>query len=163
MKHTSLIIRYIQAVTRWIETWKKVILAGYEDISSLVCGEISYLSTSKDRAPKALRQPTTNGDTGTEVGKGDHGFRNQASENLKEHDAIWVIVDRLPKSAHFLPISEKYTLERLARIYVSKIVSRHGVPLSIISDTDTRFTSRLWTSFQREMGTRLNLSTAYHP
>ena len=67
------------------------------------------------------------------------------------------------KSAHFLPISEKYTLERLALLYVNEIVSRHGVPISIVSDRDARFILRFWASFQQEMGTRLNLSIAYHP
>ncbi|KAI3684146.1 hypothetical protein L6452_33365 [Arctium lappa] len=90
-------------------------------------------------------------------------FVTKLPKTVKGHDAIWVIVDRLTNSAHFLPISEKYSLERLAQLYVNEIVSRHGVPLSIVSDRDTRFTSRFWASFQQEMGTRLNLSTAYHP
>ena len=56
------------------------------------------------------------------------------------HDAIWVIVDRLTKSAHFLPIRETYSMEQLARLYMNEIVTRHGVPISIISDRDSRFT-----------------------
>ena len=79
------------------------------------------------------------------------------------HDAIWVIVDRLTKSAHFLPINERYTIERLVNLYLKEIVVRHGVPVSIVSDRDARFTSRFWKSFQECLGTRLNLSTAYHP
>ncbi|GJS55842.1 putative reverse transcriptase domain-containing protein, partial [Tanacetum coccineum] len=59
------------------------------------------------------------------------------------YDAIWVIVDRLTKSAHFLPIREDYKTEKLARIYINKIVARHGVPVSIILDRDGRFTSHL--------------------
>ncbi|KAK9048751.1 hypothetical protein SSX86_032282 [Deinandra increscens subsp. villosa] len=81
----------------------------------------------------------------------------------RNHDAIWVIVDRLTKSAHFLPIREKYSSEKLADIYIDEIVSRHGVPVSIVSDRDTRFTSEFWQGFQEEMGSRLHLSTAYHP
>ncbi|KAI3814357.1 hypothetical protein L1987_19110 [Smallanthus sonchifolius] len=76
---------------------------------------------------------------------------------------IWVIIDRLTKSAHFLPICEDYRVEKLARIYIDEIVSRHGVPLNIISDRDARFTSRFWQSLQTALGTRLDLSTAYHP
>ncbi|GJW28081.1 putative reverse transcriptase domain-containing protein [Tanacetum coccineum] len=57
------------------------------------------------------------------------------------HDAIWVIVDRLTKSAHFVPIKETFSLEKLATLYVEEIVSRHGIPLSIVSDRDRRFTS----------------------
>ncbi|KAK1423842.1 hypothetical protein QVD17_19151 [Tagetes erecta] len=79
------------------------------------------------------------------------------------HDAIWVVVDRLTKSAHFLPIKESYTMEKLAKLYMDEIVTRHGVPISIISDRDSRFTSRAWQTFQKALGSRLDLSTAYHP
>ncbi|KAJ9552733.1 hypothetical protein OSB04_016778 [Centaurea solstitialis] len=81
----------------------------------------------------------------------------------RKFDAIWVIVDRLTKSAHFLSIWESYTLEQLAKLYVKEVVKRHGVPVSIISDRDTRFTSRFWERFHADMGTRLHISTAYHP
>ncbi|GJV20795.1 putative reverse transcriptase domain-containing protein [Tanacetum coccineum] len=79
------------------------------------------------------------------------------------HDAIWVVVDRLTKSAHFLAIREDYSTEKLARLYTDEIVARHGVPVSIISDRDARFTSRLWQTFQKALGTRLDMSTTYHP
>ena len=79
------------------------------------------------------------------------------------HDAIWVIIDRLTKSAHFLPINERYTVDRLVDIYMKEIVARHGVPVAIVSDRDPRFNSRFWRSFQECVGTRLNMSTAYHP
>ncbi|GJV06106.1 putative reverse transcriptase domain-containing protein [Tanacetum coccineum] len=62
------------------------------------------------------------------------------------HDIIWVIVDRLIKSAHFLPMREDYKMDRLARLYLNEIVARHDVPISIISDRDSRFTSRFWQS-----------------
>ncbi|GJR31722.1 putative reverse transcriptase domain-containing protein [Tanacetum coccineum] len=71
--------------------------------------------------------------------------------------------DELTKSAHFLPIREDYKTEKLAKIYVNEIVARHGVPVSIISDRDGRFTSHLWQAFQKALGTRLDMSTAYHP
>ncbi|GJS30018.1 putative reverse transcriptase domain-containing protein [Tanacetum coccineum] len=79
------------------------------------------------------------------------------------HDTIWVIVDQLTKSAHFLHMREDYKLDRLARLYLNEIVARHGVPISIISDRDGRFTSRFWQSMQEALGTRLDMSTAYHP
>ncbi|KAI3682301.1 hypothetical protein L1987_82192 [Smallanthus sonchifolius] len=79
------------------------------------------------------------------------------------HDSIWVIIDRLTKSAHFLPIREDYRVEKLARIYIDEIVSHHRIPLNIISDRDSRFTSRFWQSLQSALGTRLDLSAAYHP
>ncbi|KAI3773775.1 hypothetical protein L1987_48307 [Smallanthus sonchifolius] len=78
-------------------------------------------------------------------------------------DTIWVIVDRLTKSVHFLPIKETDKMERLTRIYLKEVVSRHGVPISIISYRDSRFTSRFWQSLQKALGTRLDMSTAYHP
>ncbi|GJV51425.1 putative reverse transcriptase domain-containing protein, partial [Tanacetum coccineum] len=79
------------------------------------------------------------------------------------YDEIWVIVDRLTKSAHFLPIREDYKTEKLARIYINEIVARHGVPVSIISDRDGRFASHLWQALQKALGTKLHMSTAYHP
>ncbi|GJZ43016.1 putative reverse transcriptase domain-containing protein, partial [Tanacetum coccineum] len=79
------------------------------------------------------------------------------------HDTIWVIMDRLTKSAHFLPMHKDYKMERLASLYLNEIVARHGVPISIISDRDSRFTSRFWQSMQETLGTRLDMSTAYHP
>jgi len=78
-------------------------------------------------------------------------------------DAVWVVVDRLTKSAHFLPIKTTYDISRLAKEYVGEIVRLHGVPVSIISDRDPRFTSRFWQSLQAAMGTKLNFSTAFHP
>ncbi|KAL8110718.1 hypothetical protein AgCh_026455 [Apium graveolens] len=79
------------------------------------------------------------------------------------HDAIWVIIDRLTKSAHFLPISEKYSLDRLVKLYLDEVVTKHGVLVSIVSDRDPRFNSRFWTKFQECLGTKLKMSTAYHP
>ncbi|KAI3742503.1 hypothetical protein L1987_60187 [Smallanthus sonchifolius] len=90
-------------------------------------------------------------------------FITKLPRTLSGYDSIWVIIDRLTKSAHFLPIREDYRVEKLARIYIDEIVSRHGVPLNIISDRDARFTSRFWQSLQKALGTRLDLSTAYHP
>jgi hypothetical protein len=74
-----------------------------------------------------------------------------------------VIVDRLTKSADFLQIKENYSMDRLAKLYLKEIVSRHGAPISIISNMDPRFTSQFWKSLHRGMGTRLDMSTAYHP
>ncbi|KAD6454275.1 hypothetical protein E3N88_08981 [Mikania micrantha] len=90
-------------------------------------------------------------------------FITKLSLTAKRHDAIWVIVDRLTKRAHFLPIRETYTSEKLSELFVKEIISRHGVPVSIVSDRDTRFVSRFWKQFHESMGTRLNISTAYHP
>ncbi|KAD5318131.1 hypothetical protein E3N88_18077 [Mikania micrantha] len=78
-------------------------------------------------------------------------------------DSNWVIIDRLTKAAHFLPIRETYPVRKLAPIYVDEIGSRHVIPLSIISVRDARFTARFWESLHEAFGTRLDLSTAYQP
>jgi hypothetical protein len=78
-------------------------------------------------------------------------------------DAIWVIVDRLTKSAHFIPINISYPVSKLAEIYTNVIVKLHGVPLCIVSNRDPRFTSEFWKSLQEALGSKLRLSSAYHP
>ncbi|GJX22266.1 putative nucleotidyltransferase, ribonuclease H [Tanacetum coccineum] len=81
----------------------------------------------------------------------------------KRHDAIWVVVDRLTKSAHFLPIRKNYGISKLAEIFRQEIVRLHGTPTSIVSDRDPKFTSRFWKGLQKAWGTRLKFSTAFHP
>ena len=76
---------------------------------------------------------------------------------------MWVIVDRLTKSAHFLTVRMTFTLEEFYRLYIQEIVQLHGVPVSIVSDWDPRFTAHFWKSFQRIMGTQLMISIAFHP
>ncbi|GJU01823.1 putative reverse transcriptase domain-containing protein [Tanacetum coccineum] len=78
-------------------------------------------------------------------------------------DSIWVIIDRLTKSAHFLSMRETNSTEKLTRLYMKEIVARHGIPVSIISDRDSHFTSRVLQSLHKALGTQLDLSTAYHP
>ena len=78
-------------------------------------------------------------------------------------DSIWVIMDRLTKYAHFNPINIRYSLERLASLYVNEIVRLHGVPSSIVSDRDPRFTSTPCKRLDKALGTKLKLSSAYHP
>ncbi|GKC64333.1 putative reverse transcriptase domain-containing protein [Tanacetum coccineum] len=78
-------------------------------------------------------------------------------------DSIWVIVYRLTKSVHFLPMKETDSTKKLTRLYMKEIVARHGIPVSIISDRDSHFTLRVWQSLHKALGTQLNLSTAYHP
>ncbi|GJW36076.1 putative reverse transcriptase domain-containing protein [Tanacetum coccineum] len=79
------------------------------------------------------------------------------------YDTIWVIVDRLTKSAHFLPMKKTDSMEKLTRLYWKEIVCRHGIPVSIISNRDIHFTSNFWRSLQEALGTNLDTSTAYHP
>ena len=81
----------------------------------------------------------------------------------RQHDAIWVIVDRSTKSAHFLPVNVEDSLEKLAQLYVDEIVRHHGVPGSIVSDRDPNLTSKFWSSLQATLGTCLHFSTTFHP
>ncbi|GJS65897.1 putative reverse transcriptase domain-containing protein [Tanacetum coccineum] len=78
------------------------------------------------------------------------------------YDTIWVIVDLLTKSAHFLPMKKTDSMEKLTQLYLKEFVYRHGVPISIISDRDSHFTSRFWRSLQKALGTNLDMSTTYH-
>ncbi|GJX24749.1 putative reverse transcriptase domain-containing protein [Tanacetum coccineum] len=90
-------------------------------------------------------------------------FITKLPKTSSGYDTIWVIVDLLTKSAHFLPMKETDSMERLMRLYMKEVVSRHGVPVSIISDRDGRFTLQFWQAFQKDLGTQLDMSTAYHP
>jgi len=81
----------------------------------------------------------------------------------KGNNAILVVIDRFSKVAHFLPVKETISASQLADLYVSRIVSLHGIPLEISTDRGSLFTSRFWETFQEAMGTHLNFSTAYHP
>ena len=80
----------------------------------------------------------------------------------RKHDAIWVIIDRLTKWAHFVPVRMDYSMDRLVELYVDEVVRLHGVPLSIVSDRDPQFTSRFWKDLQSTLGTLLNFSTVFH-
>ncbi|GJS31961.1 putative reverse transcriptase domain-containing protein [Tanacetum coccineum] len=90
-------------------------------------------------------------------------FVNGLPRTPSGYDTIWVIVERLTKSAHFLPIKKKDSMEKLTRLYLKEIVCRHGVPISIISDRDSHFTSIFWRSLQEALGANLNMSITYHP
>ncbi|GJU62087.1 putative reverse transcriptase domain-containing protein [Tanacetum coccineum] len=90
-------------------------------------------------------------------------FVSGLSRTPSGYDIIWVIVDRLTKSAHFLPMKKTDSMEKLTLQYLKEIVCRHGVPVSIILDRDSRFASGFWRSLQKALGTDVNMSIAYHP
>lgn len=75
----------------------------------------------------------------------------------------FVIVDKLTKSAHFILVVTTYSFEMVAQVYIHEIVRLHGVPVSIISNRGTQFTSRFWRVVQRDLGTLVELSTTFHP
>ena len=98
--------------------------------------------------------------------KWDHVTMDFVTGLPKTHqgkDGVWVVVDRLTKLAHFLAIRTTASILSLSKLYVREIVRLHGVPLSIVSDRDSRFTSRFWQSLQKALGTELRLSTTFHP
>ena len=97
------------------------------------------------------------------MGARHDGLCDPLATDQQRHDVVWVIVDWLTKSAHFLAVRMTFTLERFCRLYIREIVRLHGVPVSIVSDRDPRFTAHFWKSFQKAMGTRLTMSTAFHP
>ena len=78
------------------------------------------------------------------------------------YDSIWVEVDRLTKLAHFIPVKTTYTSAKLAMIYMTRIICLHGVPMCIVSDRGTQFTSKFWNQLHETLGTRLEFSTAFH-
>ena len=90
-------------------------------------------------------------------------FVNGFPTTRNKKDAVWVVVDHLTKSAHFLAIKKSDVVDQIVRIYIDEIVRLHGVPASIVSDREPRFTSNFWKAFQKALGTRVNMSTAYHP
>ncbi|GJR10039.1 putative reverse transcriptase domain-containing protein [Tanacetum coccineum] len=90
-------------------------------------------------------------------------FVTKLPKSSQGYDTIWVIVDRLTKSAIFVPMRETDPMEKLARMYLKEVVTRHGIPVLIICDRDPRFASNFWRSLQKALGTNLDMSTAYHP
>ena len=90
-------------------------------------------------------------------------FVSGLPKSSKGNNMIWVIVDRLTKSAHFIPMKDTWNKQQLVSAYVHHVVRLHGVPSDIVSDRDARFVSRFWKELQEALGTELKMSTAYHP
>jgi hypothetical protein len=84
-------------------------------------------------------------------------------QTSQKHDSIWVIIDRLTKTAHFLPVHTIYTVKKYAKIYLEHIIRLHGVPKTIIFDRGAQFVARFWEQLQSSLGTKLIQSSAYHP
>ncbi|GJQ95478.1 putative reverse transcriptase domain-containing protein [Tanacetum coccineum] len=90
-------------------------------------------------------------------------FVTKLPKTTNGYDTIWVIVDHLTKYTHFLPMRENDPMEKLMKLYMKEVVTRHGVPISIISDRNGRFTSLFWQALHKALGTQLDMSMAYHP
>ena len=90
-------------------------------------------------------------------------FVSGLPKSLRGNDAVWVIIDRLTNSTYFLPIRTTFTLNKLASLYVKEVFRLHGVPVSIVLDRDTLFTSKFWRSLRNALETQKNFSIAFHP
>nr|GEY19202.1 reverse transcriptase domain-containing protein [Tanacetum cinerariifolium] len=111
-----------------------------------------------------LRSPNMKADIATYVPKCLTCAKVKAEHQRPSgYDTIWVIVDRLTKSAIFVPMRKTDPIEKLARMYLKEVVTRHGIPVSIICDRDPRFALSFWRSLQKALGTSLDMSTVYHP
>jgi len=122
------------------------------DIADLVARCLtSQMVKTEHQKPGGLLQPLP-----IPVWKWEHitmDFVVGMQKATKQHDSVWVIVDRLTKAAHFLALKTTFTSEQLADLYIKEIVRLHGMLLSIVLDRDTKFISRFWHGFQRAMGT----------
>ena len=98
-----------------------------------------------------------------EIGSNHNGFCGRVTVDRKKHDSVWVVVDRLTKSTHFLLVRTDYSLDKMTELYIREIVRLHGIPILIISDRDMRFTLRFWGKLLEALGTRLNFSIVFHP
>ncbi|GJT20085.1 putative reverse transcriptase domain-containing protein [Tanacetum coccineum] len=116
-----------------------------------------------DKMLEAIWLTGTTKDSYMEIKRITMDFVTKLPKTSSGHDTNWVIVDRLTKSAHFIPTRETDSMETLTRMYIKEIVSWHGVLISIISDRDSHFTSGFWQSMRSALGTQLDMSTAYHP
>ena len=122
-----------------------------------VCRRVKTKHQRPARTPQPISIPEWKWD------KMEMDFVTGFPRSQKGHDAIFVVIDRFSKVAHFLPIKEIISASQLADLYVSRIFSLHSIPLEISLDCGSLFTSRFWDSFQEAMGTHLSFSTAYHP
>ena len=91
------------------------------------------------------------------------GFYCGFTPNSEKHTMIWVIIDKLTKSAHLIPGRSTYSVSKWAQNYMREVVRLHRVSISIVFDRDPHFTSTLWKSLQSVLGTRLDFNTFFHP
>ena len=80
-----------------------------------------------------------------------------------QHDSIMVVVDKLTKAVHFIPVKSIDKTNDIAKIFMRDIFKLHGLPKEIVSDRDVKFTSKFWKGLFADLGTKLKFSTAYHP
>ncbi|GJR68941.1 putative reverse transcriptase domain-containing protein [Tanacetum coccineum] len=143
----------------------------HSDLRTLIMHESHkskyYVHPGSDKMYQDMKQlywwPNMKADIATYWDNITMDFVTKLSRTSNGYDAIWVIVDHLTKSGHFLPMRENDFMDKLTRLYLKEVVTRHGIPVSIICDRDGRFTPNFWRAFQKALGTHLDMSTAYHP
>ncbi|GJY63133.1 putative reverse transcriptase domain-containing protein [Tanacetum coccineum] len=143
----------------------------YGDLRTLIMHESYkskyYVHPSSDKMYQDMKLlywwPNMKADIATYWDNITMDFVTKLPKTSNGYDTIWVIVDRLTVSSHFLPMRENDFMDKLVRLYLKEVVTRHGIPVSIICDRGPRFTSNFWRAYQKAMGTRLDMSTAYHP
>lgn len=132
------------------------------DIASYIarCMECQKVKV-EHRHPTGLLQPLPIPEWKWEVVTID--FITKLPRSSRQHDSIMVVVDKLTKAAHFVPVKSTHKATNIAEIYMKEIARLHGVPKAIVSNRDSKFTSNFWKGLFKEFGTNLNLSTTYHP
>ena len=136
--------------------WDEKDIADYV-VRCLVCQKVK----TEHQMPGGLLQPLP-----IPVWKWDHitmDFIMGLPRSQRKHDTIGVVVDRLTKSAHFLAVKTAFNAEQLLELYLKEIVRLYGIPVSILSDRDTKFVAKFSQGFQSTLGTELCTSTAFHP
>ncbi|TYK04048.1 pol protein [Cucumis melo var. makuwa] len=143
---------------KWVYWWRNMKREVAEFVSKcLVCQQVK----APRQKPAGLLQPLSVLEWKWKNVSMD--FITGLPRTLRGFTVIWVVVDRLTKSTHFVPGKSTYTANKWAQLYMSEIVRLHGVPVSIVSDRDAHFTSKFWNGLQTAMGTRLDFSMAFHP
>ncbi|XP_074288558.1 uncharacterized protein LOC141613713 [Silene latifolia] len=122
----------------------------------LVCQKVKFEHQRPDGLLQPLEIPTWKWDSIS------MDFVMGLPRSSRGMNVIWVVVDRLTKVAHFIPMKETWSLEELANAYQREIIRLHGVPKDIISDRDPRFCSQFWKKLQLALGSELKMSTAFH-
>jgi hypothetical protein len=122
-----------------------------------------HLPKNQGQSFEGSRHLTTPSHTILEMGGYLHGLIVGLPNTSRHYDSIWVIVDRLTKTTHFLPVHTTHKTEKYAEIYVDQIVRLHGISRTIVSDRGALFVARFWEQLQKSLGTTLIRSSTYHP
>nr|GEX93758.1 hypothetical protein [Tanacetum cinerariifolium] len=136
---------------------RALVMTGFEPSQGNLRSSDRSIEARKPQASKTFRFVGSTKNPGMEMGENTMDFITKPPKTTNGYDTIWVIVDRLKKSTHFLTMRENDPMEKLMKLYIKEVVTRHGVPVFIISDRDGRFTSLFWQALHKALGTRLDM------